>query len=96
MTQYILLIQNNAKSQSSPAEWDTFFSQARESGLFRGGSAIGKREIIGDIATGKPTDFIGGYMTFNSEDKYLILDLLQKHPVVIHGGSVELCELSKT
>ena len=96
MTQYILLIQNNEKSQSSPEEWDTFFSLAREGGLFRGGSAIGKREIIGDAATAKSSDFIGGYMTFESEEKNLILDLLQKHPVVIHGGSVELCELLKT
>lgn len=96
MTQYILLIQNNAKSQSSPEEWDTFFSLARESGLFRGGSALGKREIIGDTATAKASDFIGGYMTFDSEDKNLIIDLLQQHPVVIHGGSVELCELSIT
>lgn len=79
-----------------PDEWDTFFSLARESGLFRGGSAIGEREIIGDTTSAKSSDFIGAYMTFDSENKDQILGLLQKHPVVMHGGSVELCQLAKT
>jgi hypothetical protein len=32
-------------------------------------------------------------MRFDSEDKQQIIDLLEKHPVVIHGGSAELCEM---
>jgi hypothetical protein len=95
MTQYILLIHGNAKSASSQDEWNSFFKIARESGLFIGGSGIeDARIIIGDTSA-KPSDQIVGYMRFDSEDKQKILDLLQKHPIVVHGGSVELCEMAR-
>lgn len=96
MTQYILLIQGNTKSDAAPEEWNSFFIAARESGLFKGGSAIGDKTIIGDTQTAKPSDHITGYMRFDSDDKQKIVDLLQDHPVVIHGGSVELCEMPKS
>ena len=96
MTQYILLIQNNLKSDSSSEEWEAFFTAAKRSGLLKGGSEIGERMIIGDTQTAKPTDHIVGYMRFDAENKQAILDLLEKHPVVIHGGSAELCEMPKS
>lgn len=96
MTQYILLIQGNRKSVSTSEEWEIFFTAAKQSGLFEGGSEIGEREIIGDTESAKPTDHIVGYMRFDSDDKQKILNLLERHPVVIHGGSVELCEMPKS
>jgi hypothetical protein len=93
MTQYILLIQGNLKSDSTPEEWEVFFTSARQSGLFKGGSEIGKRMVIGDVHSAKSTDHIVGFMRFDSDDRQKILDLLEKHPVVLHGGSVELCEM---
>jgi len=96
MAQYLLLIQNNAKSQSTPAEWDAFFAAARTSGMFEGGSALGERGVIGDTASAKSTRHIGGYMRFDADDRTKILELLKQHPVVLHGGSVELCEMPKT
>jgi hypothetical protein len=96
MTQYILLTQNNLKSDSSPQEWEVFFTAVQQSGLFKGGSEIGSRIIVGDTQTARSTDHIVGYMRFDSDDKQKILDLLAKHPVVIHGGTVELCELPKS
>lgn len=96
MTQYILLIESNAKTTTTREEWDEFFKLAKESGLFRGGSAMGKREVVGDADSAHSTDFIGGYMNFDSDDKQKILDLLQKHPVAMHGGSLHLCEMPKT
>jgi hypothetical protein len=96
MTQYILLIQGNAKSESTAEEWDQFFAAAQESGLFRGGSAIGDRVVVGDTQTAKSSEHITGYMRFDSDDKQKVLDLLKRHPVVLHGGSVELCELPKS
>jgi hypothetical protein len=96
MTQYILLIQNNLKSDSSPEQWEAFFTAAQRSGLFKGGSEIGDRMIIGDTMTAKPTDHIVGYMRFDSDDKNNILDLLEMHPVIMQGGSVELCEMTKS
>jgi len=93
MTQYILLIQGNTTSESTLEEWQAFFAAACGSGLFRGGSEIGNRMVVGDAQSAKSTDHIVGYMRFDADDKQQILDVLEKHPVVMHGGSVELCEL---
>ena len=96
ITQYILLIENNAKSPTTQEEWDRFFNTAKESGLFQGGSSMGKREIVGDADSAHSTDFIGGFMTFETADKRQLLNLLEKHPVALHGGSMHLCEMPKT
>ena len=96
MMQYILLIHGNFETDSTPGEWDAFLDAARQTGLFKGGSGIGKRIVIGDADSAKPTDHIVGYMRFDSEDRQGILDLLEKHPVVVHGGSVELCEMTQS
>ena len=96
MTQYLLLIQNNATSTTTPAEWDLFFAAAKKSGLFQGGSALGDRVLVGDAKSAQSTKHIGGYMRFDADDKVKILELLKRHPVVMHGGSVELCEMPKT
>jgi hypothetical protein len=91
--QYLLLIHNNAKTPSTGAEWEQFFAAARQSGLFQGGSEIGKREVLGDTQSAKSSAHIVGYMRFDADDKQKLLDLLKRHPVVLHEGSVELCEL---
>ncbi len=96
MNEYILLIQGNEKTATTVEEWDCFFTLARASGAFRDGSEIGQREMIGDKQTALASDHIVGYMRFDSDDKQMLLELLQKHPVVLHGGSVELCELLKS
>jgi hypothetical protein len=96
MNQYILLIQGNAKCRATPAEWDHFLAVAKASGMFYGGSEIGNREVLGDAQTARPTRHITGYMRFDTEDKGKLLELLQSHPVVRHGGAVELCELPKS
>jgi hypothetical protein len=101
MTQYLLLIHGNEKTASTPDEWDQFFASARQRGLFQGGSEVGKREMLGDTQSAGSqsaltSDHIVGYMRFDAEDKQQLLDLLKRHPVVLHGGSVELCELPNT
>lgn len=96
MTQYILLIQDNTKTESTSEDWERFLTLARQSGMFQGGSEIGSRMIVGDVTSAKSTDHMVGYMRFDSDDKQKLLDLLQQHPVILHGGSVELCELPKS
>lgn len=96
MAQYILLIHGNVKNPVPEGEWDQFFEAARESGLFRGGSEIGQRILIGDSESVSSTDHIAGYMRFDCENRQEILDLLELHPVVVHGGTVELCELPES
>jgi hypothetical protein len=39
---------------------------------------------------------LAGYMRFDTDDKPRLLQLLAQHPVVVHGGTVELCELPKS
>ena len=96
MNEYILLIQGNTQTATTDDEWEQFFAAARASGAFRGGSEIGRRQRIGDAAAARPSDHIVGYMRFDTDDKPRLLELLQKHPVVRHGGTVELCELPKS
>ena len=96
MTQYILFIHRDTESEPTSDEWESFFQSAAQSGMFRGGSAIGEREEIGDAQVAKPSDHIAGFMRFDSEDKQAVLDLLESHPVVIHGGCVELCVMSES
>jgi hypothetical protein len=51
---------------------------------------------VGDQVSARSSAHIVGYMRFDSDDKQIILDLLNVHPVVLHGGTVELCELPKS
>lgn len=96
MTQYSLLVHGNARTQPTAEDWDAFLAEARQSGLFSGGSAMGKRVVLGDIKTAKSCDHIAGYMRFDTDDEQKLLALLNHHPVVRHGGSVALYELPRT
>ena len=96
MNQYLLLIQGNEKTPTTAEEWERFFIAAKSSGTFQGGSEVGNREVIGDAHSARSSSHIVGYMRFDSVDKQVILDLIRQHPVVLHGGSVELCELPKS
>lgn len=93
MTQYLLLIHGNAKSNPTAEEWSAFFTVAQESGLFQGGSEIGERVAVGDTDSMKSTEHLVGYMRFDSASREDVLELLKRHPVVLHGGAVELCEM---
>ena len=93
--QYIIFIHKNTDSDTNQYEYDQFIREAQESGLFRGGSEIADRSLIGTKGTADITDSIGGYMHFDTDDKQALLNLLEKHPVVQHGGCLELCEMPK-
>lgn len=77
-------------------EWDRFFDLAKESGLFRGGSAIGRRTTIGGTEVPDITEHIGGYMRFDADTLGDLTDVLKQHPTVVHGGTVEICAMPKT
>ncbi|MEM7707803.1 MAG: hypothetical protein AAF358_19785 [Pseudomonadota bacterium] len=94
--EYILFIHNNTESDTSKEEWDSFFDSAIQSGLFRGGSEIGNRSQLGRKPVTDITVSIGGFMRFETEDFDSLVSLLEQHPVVTHGGTLELCELPKT
>lgn len=93
--QYILLIHGSTATPPQPLEWDAFFERAKASGLFKGGSAIGAKMQIGAPVTSALSEHISGFMRFDSDDKESVLELLKLHPVILNGGTVELCELPK-
>ena len=93
--EYIVFIHNNTDNVTKDEQWHSFFSLAQESGIFQGGS-----EIYNPISLGKKTipDItinIGGFMRFETDDKNKLITLLDKHPVIIEGGSLEMCEMPK-
>lgn len=93
--QYITFMHNNVDSQPTDKNWHQFFETANRSGLFRGGSAIGARSTIGKDNVPDITDHINGYMRFDAESLDDLNELLEQHPIVIHGGTIEICELPK-
>lgn len=94
--EYIAFMHENTDSQPSAEEWERFIELARKSLLFRGGSAIGNRTVLGRKAVPDVTEHIGGYMRFDSESHAELTALLEKHPTVAHGGTIEICEMPKT
>lgn len=93
--EYILFIHNNNDSVTTEEQWKSFFIEAKKSGVFQGGSEISNQYQIGKKTVPKITNNIGGFMRFESNDKNTILSLLEKHPVIIQGGTLELCEMPK-
>ena len=88
--QYLALIHKNADTTPTPAEWSQFCEAAARTGLFQGGSEIGTRQTIGQKSVPDSSQSIGGFMRFDSDDPGPLLELLKIHPVVRHGGTVEL------
>lgn len=111
--EYILLIHGDAQPQAPdpPAEneaaerrnqkqWSEFLSAARQSGVFSGGSAISRGELIGATDVSPLSERLVGHMRFNTHGKVdgveVIHQLLKLHPTVINGGTVELCEMPRS
>jgi hypothetical protein len=94
--EYIALIHKNADSTPTSDDWSRFFEVAARTGMFRGGSEIGVRYSLGTKAVPDTTASVGGYMRFDSDDLSQLKDLLRMHPVIEHGGSIELCEMPKS
>ena len=94
--EYITFMHNNVDTEPTEVEWDQFFDLAKKSGLFHGGSALGKRSTIGKKEVPDSTNKLGGYMRFDADTLDELTALLEHHPIVTHGGTVEICELPKT
>jgi len=93
---YITFMHGNVDREPTKEQWERFFEIARESGLFRGGSAMGKRSTVGEKDVPDVTATIGGYMRFDAEGLDELIRLLRQHPTVLCGGTIEICELTKT
>ena len=94
--EYLLLIHKNSESLPSESEWNEFFDRATSTGMFKGGSQLGATTVFGKEGIPKSTDYIGGFMRFETTDRSGLESLLADHPVVKNGGSIELIEMPKT
>ncbi len=95
MMQYITFMHANTEVQGSEEEWNAFFARAQASGLFSGGSAMGKRWTVGKPAD-TLSDGLAGYMRFDAENIEDLLELLAAHPIIRGGGTIEFCEMPKS
>ena len=94
--QYLALIHDQGDTTSTNEEWERFIQIANDSGMFRGGSALGARQIIGPQLMMQTADSVGGFMIFEAKDLESLLALLEQHPVIVHQGTIELCEMPET
>ena len=94
--QYLALIHDQGDTTSTNEEWERFIQIANDSGMFRGGSALGARQIIGPQLMMQTADSVGGFMIFEAKDLETLLVLLEQHPVIVHQGTIELCEMPET
>jgi len=94
--EYILFIHDNTDTPTKEEDWEKFFALAKKRGLFQGGSEIGKRIRLGSKEVADTTESVSGYMRFESEDLVALKDLLNEHPVLKCGGTLELCELPRS
>ena len=94
--EFILFIHKNTDRTPTKEQWESFFNAANNSGIFLGGSEISSQIRKGKKVVPTITGSIGGFMRFEAENEYLVLELLEKHPVFLQGGTLELCEMPKT
>ena len=94
--QYLALIHNNTVSDASNREWEEFIEKAIASKMFKGGSSLGKDRVIGAGNLQKTDGSLRGFMRFDAKDLDALNDLLSEHPVIKHGGSIELYEMPPT
>ena len=91
--EYILFIHNNSDVTPTDEAWQMFFEAARASGMFQGGSAIANAMQLGNKPVAATTASVGGFMRFASNDRQAVIELLHQHPVLVNGGTLELCEM---
>lgn len=94
--EYILFIHNNVDQSPTEEQWNTFFTAANESGMFIGGSEISTGIQVGTKKAQLVSNNLVGYMRFETSEVNKLHELLELHPVIIQGGTLELCETPKT
>lgn len=94
--QYIAFVHANPEATIGSEEWDRFFAAASDAGVFRGGSELGERHAVGTNGVPDSTNTIDGFMRFDTDDLKQLLTLLESHPCIRHGGTIELREMPRS
>lgn len=80
------------KSAESDGDWDAYIMRLRGTGMFRGGSVLGKGVCVKKGCRDGPC-IVRGFMRFEADTIDEVRALLEGNPVYEAGGEVELLEL---
>lgn len=99
MNDYILLMHDDSTDSATANDtsaWDKYFAILRESGLFDGGSAIGKGFAFRKIGpAGASSEYLSGYIRLRAASLEQAKSFLSGNPVYEAGGTVEVRELPR-
>ena len=94
MNDYILLMHSDATEAETDAQWESYFAKLREQGVFQGGSAIGRGEVLRKAGQPNPlSDHLVGFIRVKAQNLVHAKSLVEGNPVFENGGSVEVREL---
>ncbi len=88
-THYLVLNYPGPGEQSDEA-WERFFTLARASGCFSGGSALGARSGLAQQGGVAATSAAAGYFIFTADSVDAVADLLRECPILLSGGRVDI------
>ena len=97
MTDYILLMHNDAVAPVNDAAWGRYIAGLQSAGAFEGGSVIGAGVCLRkDGALPAITAHLGGYMRITARSLEVARALVAGNPVFEAGGTVEIRDLPRT
>lgn len=94
MPEFMMLMKSSGQGGNA-ADWEQYIETLSESGMFRGGSALGNG-ICMDLHDKGGKCVVSGYMRFEAVSIERVLALVPANPVYESGGEVEVLELLKT
>jgi len=95
MNDYIILMHNDG-GDTNPNDWNDYFAQLNQLGIFQGGSALGSGVCISKAGKSKPiTQHLSGYIRIEARDIGHAKELIEGNPVFEAGGTLEIRELPK-
>lgn len=94
--QYLILIHSNGTTESTQDQWDYFFKVANDSDCFKGGSELGNKSVYGKIEPENSIEHIGGFLRFDINDINQLHEILNHLPIIINGGTVDICEMPES
>jgi len=83
------------KGQGAGEEWADYISKLSESGMFRGGSALGNGICVSQSNSETPCT-VTGFMRFEADDIGQIRNLIAGNPVYEAGEEIEILEIIET
>jgi len=96
MLDFILLMHNDATTDPTPDQWDSYFASLRECDAFEGGSSIGTGGTFRKQGVpGNASPHLTGYIRVRAADLTAARAYLSGNPVFDCGGTIEIRELPR-